>query len=384
MRLHQPLSHAVTPWPLRALVVVIVTIVAFAAVASQPQPLSAQTEPPRLRVVIKPLVPFVIADGDSYRGFSIDLWQELANRMGRNYDYQFVETVKEQLDTVEQDRADIAITGISITRAREEAVDFSLPYFQAGLQIMTPVGARAHWATPVALVLGLVESREFWTIIGVLAVLILLMGHVFWLLERRRNPDFPQPYLRGVWEGIWYTVVTLVTVGYGDRTTRTIAGRFVAMGWMFVSLLLVATFTANMTTQLTLSRLEGSINGPEDLPGHRIATVANSTAAQYLDTRRLPYTGVEVVEEAYALLERGAVDAVVYDAPVLLYYASTEGQGQVQVVGEVFEPQDYGIAVPTGSPDRELINRALLDILEDGTYSRIYNRWFTTAGAEGS
>ncbi|MFN2168302.1 MAG: transporter substrate-binding domain-containing protein, partial [Anaerolineae bacterium] len=133
MRLRQPPSHAATRWLLRALVVVIMTILAFAVVVSHPHPLSAQTEPPRLRVVIKPLVPFVIADGDSYRGFSIDLWQEIANRMGRNYDYQFVETVKEQLDTVEQDRADIAITGISITRAREEAVDFSLPYFQAGL-----------------------------------------------------------------------------------------------------------------------------------------------------------------------------------------------------------------------------------------------------------
>jgi polar amino acid transport system substrate-binding protein len=93
---------------------------------------------------------------------------------------------------------------------------------------------------------------------------------------------------------------------------------------------------------------------------------------------------VEVIEEAYDLLERGAVDAVVYDAPVLLYYAGTEGQGQVQVVGEVFEPQDYGIAMPSGSPDRELVNRALLDIMEDGTYSRIYNRWFSAAGVEGS
>jgi polar amino acid transport system substrate-binding protein len=54
----------------------------------------------------------------------------------------------------------------------------------------------------------------------------------------------------------------------------------------------------------------------------------------------------------------------------------------VQVVGEVFQKQDYGIAFPTGSELREEVNRALLDIQEDGTYNRIYDRWFGGGAAE--
>lgn len=382
MNLHQTPRHAGSRWLLRTLAAIFASLFVFLALATMVQPLSAQTEPPPpLRVVIKPLVPFVFPKtGDSYQGFSIDLWQEIARRMDRNYEYQYVDTVTDQLDAVEQKRADIAITGISITKSREETIDFSQPYFEAGLQIMTAQPSSSQWTTPFTLARGLIESRSFWTIIIILFVLIVVMGHTFWLLERRRNPDFPSSYLRGVWEGIWYTVVTLVTVGYGDRTAKTIVGRLLAMFWMFISLLLVATFTANITSQLTLSRIEGIINGPGDLAGKRLATVANSTAAQYLDEQRLPYTRVGVVEDAYALLENGTVDAVVYDSPVLLYYAATGGLNRVNVVGEIFEPQDYGIAMPEDSPEREMINRALLDIFEDGTYWQIYDRWFTVTG----
>lgn len=364
-----------------------VLLLALLALSLGTQPLAAQTAgetssetPDRsLQVVVKPLEPFVIVDGDSYRGFSIDLWREIAARMGRTYDLKLVDTVQDQLDTIAQKRADLAITGISITKAREEVVDFSLPYFKAGLQIMTATGGTSAWATPLQMLQALVSSPEFLRIVTVLAVLIVVLGHVFWLLERRRNPDFPRPYLRGVWEGTWYTVVTLVTVGYGDRTAKSIPGRLVAMGWMFLSLFLVATFTANITSQLTVSQIQGAIRGEQDLPGKRIATVAASTAAQYLTERRLPFTAVEAVADAYALLERGAADAIVYDSPVLLYYANGAGQGKVHIVGDIFQPQDYGVALPTGSPEREHVNQALLELIEDGTYDQIYQRWFSSS-----
>jgi len=50
------------------------------------------------------------------------------------------------------------------------------------------------------------------------------------------------------------------------------------------------------------------------------------------------------------------------------------------VLGEVFQPQNYGIALPSGSPERELVNQALLEIIEDGTYDQIYRRWFSAFG----
>jgi ABC-type amino acid transport substrate-binding protein len=82
------------------------------------------------------------------------------------------------------------------------------------------------------------------------------------------------------------------------------------------------------------------------------------------------------VADAYRELLQGRVDAVVYDAPSLLYYANGEGQGEVTVVGKVFEPQDYGIALKQGSPRREQINRAILALMESGEIARIRAQWF--------
>ncbi|MCB0074380.1 MAG: hypothetical protein KDE20_23100, partial [Caldilineaceae bacterium] len=47
---------------------------------------------------------------------------------------------------------------------------------------------------------------------GFLLLVILVAGHIIWLLERRRNDQFPQAYLPGVWEGIWWAAVTVTTV----------------------------------------------------------------------------------------------------------------------------------------------------------------------------
>gem|GEM_PF-2585280 len=46
------------------------------------------------------------------------------------------------------------------------------------------------------------------------------------------------------------------------------------------------------------------------------------------------------------------------------------------VLGAVFNPEDYGIALPNDSPLRESINRALLALKEDGTYDRSEQFWF--------
>jgi polar amino acid transport system substrate-binding protein len=215
-------------------------------------------------------------------------------------------------------------------------------------------------------------------ILGFLGLLNLLFAHLIWLTERHHNPDFPKSYLRGVGEGLWWAVVTVVTVGYGDRTPKGLLGRAIAIVWMLGSVLLIANITAAITSRLTVERLQSQVSGLSDLPGKRVVTVANTTADQFLSASAIAHGTVEQVEQAYALLEAGEADAVVYDAPILNYYASTRGQGKVRMVGEVFKPEPYGIALQRNSPYRKAINRAILEIFTDGTHRQLTQRWFGT------
>jgi polar amino acid transport system substrate-binding protein len=145
---------------------------------------------------------------------------------------------------------------------------------------------------------------------------------------------------------------------------------------MFTGVVFVALYTAQLTATLTVQQIAGGINGPEDLAGKRVAVTAGSTAANAV--RELQAQAVEVrqISEAYQALQNRTVDAIVFDAPVLMYYAANEGKGSVQLIGAPFRKEDYGIVFPRGSALRSEVSVALLRMREDGAYQRIYDRWF--------
>jgi polar amino acid transport system substrate-binding protein len=333
----------------------------------------ANAQDETLRVAIKPIEPFVIISSDGEpSGFSIDLWNAIALRAGVPFEYVEVETVRDQLDAVQNGSAEAAIAAISITREREAVVDFSYPYYKSGLQIM----AAGEVEAPYSLLISTLFGPRVLGILGLFTLAVLLAAHLVWLAERKRNPDFPRAYLPGIWEGIWWATVTVFTVGYGDKTPRGYIGRIIGMVWMLFSLFLVANVTANLTAALTVNQLRGSIGSVGDLPGKTVASVDASTAARFLGNIGVPPVIVPSVDDAIQLLQSGQVQAVVYDAPVLQYKLLKVGDEQLHLAETVFNPEDYGIAFPQGSDLVEPIDQAILALVEDGTYEILRTKWF--------
>lgn len=354
------------------------TLIAFLTITGYQTFAQSDQKQESVTVVTKEIEPFVFVDGEKVIGFSVDLWRALALETGLEYDYEIVTTVQEQLNAVETNQADVAIAAISITAEREQSVDFSHRYFESGLGILTRPGS----ATPLLDSFRLAFSPTLLRLFAFLILSILIAGHIIWLIERRRNPEFPQTYLKGVWEGIWWATISVTTVGYGDKVPTGRLGRIFGMFWVLAGLFIIANFTAGVTSQLTVQKLEGSINGPEDLRGKQVVTVAGSTSDTWLEDERIGHRAVDTIEEAYELLDSGSVQAVVYDHPVLLYYAlQNEDKGYI-VPGEAFNTEDYGLAFPSDSPLREDINRALLVLLENGTYEQIYSKWYGVVSAQ--
>jgi polar amino acid transport system substrate-binding protein len=155
-------------------------------------------------------------------------------------------------------------------------------------------------------------------------------------------------------------------------------GRIVATIWMYVSVLFIAYFTATITSNLTVQQLKSSIQSVDDLPGKKVATVYGSTAADYLKHAQIDIKEVKQISQAFDALQTGKVDAVVFDSPILLYYAAHEGKGKVDVVGPVFQPERYGILMAFNSPYRKPIDNSLLKMERNGTYKKLYDKWFST------
>ncbi|MFM7062599.1 MAG: transporter substrate-binding domain-containing protein [Actinomycetes bacterium] len=299
-----------------------------------------------LRVAVRNIPPFDIRRGNRWSGYSIELWRSMAEVLKLNYDFVPVETVGDQLAAVVDGRADLAIGAISITAEREAAVDFSQPIFDSGLQIAVPSEAPSP---SIAALFSRAVLKALLAVILFIVALIVVMGHIMWLIERRRNDNFPHTYFKGVEAGMWWAIVTLTTVGYGDKTAKTRAGRSVSIVWMVLGVVVLAQITAVVTSAATVERLKSDITSATDLNGKTVVTVRGTVAEKFVVREGISAKLVDDISTAEQQLLDGEADAIVYDSPVLRYWAENEANGQVQVVGPLFDPQGYGIALPHNS-----------------------------------
>ena len=339
----------------------------------------AQTPTANLRVATRVVRPFVFEEGGELKGFSVELWQEIGRQLSVNSEFLVKPTVQDLLQSVKSHEAALGIAAISITAERERELDLSQPMFDAGLQILTPIKETAGGLV-TAIVAGVLSSAAL-PILGIVLLIILLIAHLVWFFERRdpKGVLTRSSYYPGILDASWWAASTLAT--QADQMPRTALARIVAVIWMFASVVFIAYFTASVTSSLTLRQLRGDINGPDDLPGKRVATVRGSTSADYLMQHHVDAAAFSKIEDAIEALRSDQADAIVYDAPILLFYASHEGNGKVQPVGSIFRRESYGIVFPPDSRYRKPVNEVLLKLKEDGTYDRLYMKWFGGSGS---
>jgi voltage-gated potassium channel Kch len=72
------------------------------------------------------------------------------------------------------------------------------------------------------------------------AVLVVVAGASVSLVDSHDVPN--------LWAGIWWAVVTITTVGYGDVQIKTVAGQIVAMALMIVGIGFISVLTATVAS----------------------------------------------------------------------------------------------------------------------------------------
>ncbi len=320
----------------------------------------------------KEAAPFSMKGADGrWQGISIDLFERIAAEQGWRYEYREL-PLADLLLGVEQGTLDAVVAALTITPEREAALDFSHPFSSSGLGIAVPRNAK----TGLMRIVRSLFSSGFWKVLCALTLILLVAGTLVWLFERHKNPEeFGGGLLRGLGHAFWWSAVTMTTVGYGDKSPRSLGGRIVALVWMFASVIIISGFTAAIASSLTLGSMSAKVSGPEDLRRVRVTTLGGTTSADYLRDEQIRFQTVATVEEAVALLATDATDAVVYDAPILQYLCQTGKRSGLLVLSETFQRQDYGIALPPGSPLREPLNQAILEQLRSPWWQDVLYRY---------
>ena len=337
--------------------------------------LPIQTVAKELRVGVSGSPPFVMDEDGKLSGISIEIWKDVAKRLDQPYKFVIQPNANANIKAVANGRVDLAIGPISITpdRLANPKIDFTQPYFHGYEGLLIP-------QKPPGLITRL---RPFigWAAlssIGILVSLLFIFGNLIWLAERRKNSEqFPRQYLHGVGNGMWFGLVTLTTVGYGDRAPLSRTGRTIAGIWMVMSLVAVSSITAGLASAFTLSLAElapSEIRSKGDLRGKKIAVVEGSTSLSWGKLYEINPVITKNLNEGLKILKKGKVEGIIFDAAPLRHYLKENKHSKLKLADFPLAIQTYGFVLPMGSPLRNPLNIELLDMELNGETQKIENK----------
>jgi polar amino acid transport system substrate-binding protein len=286
-------------------------------------------------------------------------------------------TVPSALDAVAKREVDVAVGPISITAERAERTRFTQPYFHSSLGILAP--QTSGWFSRVSGFL----SKAFVVGLSVLLFVLAIVGTLIWLAERKTNSEqFPSRPVPGIANGVWFAIVTMTTVGYGDRVPTTPAGRVIAGVWMVVALLTASSLTAGIATAITVAQLAPpAVASADQLAGRRVVTVRGTPGIAFAQRARARIVLVDRFEDGVALVAGGDAAALVFDRPMLRYHLRKNPELPLVVSEASYAPQGYGFAVADPEIQHEL-NVALLRASESGAVRRVVESWFGRTAAD--
>ncbi|WP_407067888.1 transporter substrate-binding domain-containing protein [Mesorhizobium sp. M8A.F.Ca.ET.213.01.1.1] len=360
------LLRSVASWLMALIIMAVAACVGAGAAVAQTQtpadlPLPSDVASKDISVGMKVAPPFAfkLQDG-TWSGLSIDLWQKIAGRLNLRFHYVEVPSVQDQIDGVVGGKFDVAMAAITVTADREKTVDFTQPFFTTGLGIATPLNSQPSWRP----ILRALTSFGFLQAVLALIVISVVVGVLIWMFERRHNDDFGGGVAKGLFSSMWWSTIAATQASTGDFGPRTVPGRVLAALWMMGSIIAIAVFTAGVTSVLTVTQMEGMVQGESDLGTVRVGAVRNSSTASYLDSTHIRHQDFATVQQGLDTLRAGKIDALVHDKPLLGWLVGQNYGASLQVLDATFDQQQYAIALPLGSRLRKPLDIALLQTLE--------------------
>ncbi|KAF2363440.1 Ionotropic glutamate receptor [Trinorchestia longiramus] len=351
---------------------------------------------------------------DRFEGFSVDLLSEIAKSLGFAFTLRLAkdgqhgkyDPAKEKwtglIGELLEQEADLAIGDLTITYEREQVVDFTMPWMNLGISILYRKASRR---SPNIFSFLAPLSLDVWLYIGTsyLAVSLLLhcLARVTPYEEHNRTKDNnlrddASHFTLG--NCLWFIVGSLLQHGT-EQQPRACSTRILAALWWFFTLIMISSYTANLAAFLTAERLVSPIESAEDLAAQtriKYGSLQGGSTWNFFSTSKVPtyqkmfsfmesqrpsvYTssnqeGVDRVlrgDGQYAfLMESSSIDYV------------TERDCRLTRVGGLLDAKGYGIALPSGSPYRALVNDALLRLQESGELRDLRHKWWREQGGGG-
>ena len=330
----------------------------------------------QLKVGFSGSAPFVIKSGGHLSGISLDIWRRVAEDNNLSYDLIPQPTPKAGIEAVDDGSIDVLVGPISITSRRLAiaGIDFTQPYFLSKEGILLPLKAPSLFSR--------LQVFFGWAVISSVLVLItvlLVVGSLIWMAERRTNSEqFPRAWLPGISSGMWFALVTLTTVGYGDKAPITRTGRGITGAWMVISLIAVSSLTASLASAFTLflsGATETAIDSPQQLSGRRVAVVEGTDGMELAENREMRVVPAPNLDSAVQLVLDRKADALIFDRHSLRYHLKQNPDLAVRIAPFTLADETYGFVLDPNSQLRTRMGVSILKLQQNGEAEAIANKF---------
>ncbi|KAG9263675.1 glutamate receptor ionotropic, kainate 1 isoform X1 [Astyanax mexicanus] len=351
----------------------------------------------------------VLYGNDRFEGYCLDLLKELSNILGFNYEVKLVTDgkygaqndkgewngmVRELIDHI----ADLAVAPLTITYVREKVIDFSKPFMTLGISILY---RKPNGTNPGVFSFLNPLTPDIW-----MYVLLACLGVscVLFVIARFTPYEWYNPHpcnaSSDVMENnftllnsLWFGVAALMRQG-SELMPKALSTRIVGGIWWFFTLIIISSYTANLAAFLTVERMDAPIDSADDLAKQtRIeygAVRDGSTMTFFKKSKISTYEKMWTFMSSRkntALVKNtreGITRVLTTDYALLMESSSIEYISQrncnLTQVGGLIDSKGYGVGTPIGSPYRDKITIAILQLQEEGKLHMMKEKWWRGNG----
>ncbi|XP_057959651.1 glutamate receptor 2.2-like [Malania oleifera] len=327
-------------------------------------------------------------------GYCIDVFNAVMDSLPYSVRYDFIPYAKpdgqpagsynDLIYQVYIQKFDAVVGDTTIIASRTKYVDFTLPYTESGVTMIVPIidnRSKNAWVFLKPLTLELWMTSFFFFI---------FIGSVIWVLEHRINEDFRGPPSNQAGVVFWFSFSTMV-FAHKEKVVSNLA-RFVVIVWVFVVLTLTQSYTASLTSMLTVQQLQPTVTDinylikkGEYVGYQRGSFIVGLLRRMNFDESKLRvYDTLEGLDEALSKGSANGGIAAAFDEIPFMKLFLAKYCSKYTMVQPTYKTDGFGFVFPRGSPLVSDVSRAVLDVTEGDLMVKIEAAYFGQASCPGS
>ncbi|XP_020264749.1 glutamate receptor 2.7-like isoform X2 [Asparagus officinalis] len=327
-----------------------------------------------------------ITNAITVTGFSIDVFEAVVQSLPYAISYDYIPFADVQgksagsyddlVYQVHLQNYDAVVGDVAIIANRSMYVDFTLPYTETGVAMLVPVKENINKCSWIFL------KPLTWDLWLASFAFFLFTGFVVWVMEHRINNEFRGPFSQQIGT-VLYFAFSMLVFAHREKI-KNVLSRLVVIIWLFAVLILTSSYTANLSSMLTVEQQQPIVSDVNQLKmsgdyiGYQKGTFEEGLLKQHqFDERKMrSYNNPDEYAEALSKgSKNGGVAAIFHGIPYIKLFLAKHCTGYT-MVGPVYKAGGMGFVFPKGSPLLPDISRGILNVTEGDIMVEIEKKWF--------